>query len=62
MALAATNYVDRETISLDIMLAIRMATKPAWKAGWDPNVTKVMASLVHTTHGFLLCQANTFSI
>lgn len=40
MALAATNFVDQEMISLDIMPAIRMATKPAWKVGWDPNVTK----------------------
>lgn len=41
MALAATSSVGPEMTSLDIMPATRMATKPAWKAGWVPSVTKV---------------------
>lgn len=41
MALAAISSVGPEMTSLDIMPVTRMATKPAWKAGWVPSVTKV---------------------
>lgn len=41
MVLDATNFVDQEMTSLDTILVIRMAIKPAWKAGWDQTATKV---------------------
>lgn len=41
MALAATSFVAQGMTSLDTIRAIRMATKLAWKAGWDRNATKV---------------------
>lgn len=41
MALAAISSVGPEMTSLDIMPVTRMATKPAWKAGWVLSVTKV---------------------
>ena len=41
MALAAISSADPEMTSLDTMAVTRMATKPAWKAGWVPSVTKV---------------------
>lgn len=43
MALAAINCVGPEMISLDITLVTKTATKPAWKAGTDPNVTQQYA-------------------
>lgn len=41
MALAATSFVDQEMTSSLTTPVTRMATKPAWKAGWDQNATKV---------------------
>lgn len=43
MALAAISSVGLEMTSLDTMPVTRMATKPAWKAGWVQSVTKPYA-------------------
>lgn len=40
-ALAAISSVGLEMTSSDTMPVTRMATKPAWKAGWVRSVTKV---------------------
>lgn len=40
-ALAAISSVGLEMTSLATMPVTRMATKPAWKAGWVLSVTKV---------------------